>query len=200
MTEPGKYIVFEGGESVGKSTQIDRLARALPALATYEPGGDRFGAVLRSIALDVTVERVNPLTDVYLMAAQRAELLPSTIEPALNRGQHVVCDRSVISSLAYQGAQGIDLDVIRAINAPALEGRPQPDMVVLLDADPLETARRRQGPGDYFERKDLGYHCMVREIFLHVGAEVDAVVVDALQPLDTVTTQIRNAVHERLGI
>ena len=104
----GRFVVFEGGEGSGKSTQARLLAERWGALLTFEPGATELGARLRKILLDPATTDLDPRAEALLMAADRAHHVATTIRPALLRGRDVVCDRYVGSSLAYQGyARGL---------------------------------------------------------------------------------------------
>ncbi|MFM7095542.1 MAG: dTMP kinase, partial [Actinomycetota bacterium] len=138
----GKYIAFEGLEGCGKSTHVKRLAETLGAVATREPGGTRICAMLRAILADPDNTDIDPRTELLLMTADRAQLMSEVIEPALSTGQHVVSDRSVYSTLAYQGyGRGLGVNTIRSINEWALN-QTLPDIVVWIQI-PRDEAERR---------------------------------------------------------
>lgn len=196
----GKYIVFEGGENVGKTTQAARLAEALPAALVREPGGTKVGEEVRRLLLSPEINK-QPETEVLLHAAQRSELARTKTGPALETGLHVVSDRSWLSSAPYQGAQGITFDRILSVNQFALGELLRPDLCILLDADPLAAAERvPDKPKDYYESQGLEFHNRIRNNFLEIGAYMGAVIIDALQDVDAVTEQIREEVTERLAI
>jgi dTMP kinase len=139
----GRFIVLEGGEAAGKSTQAALLAERLGALLTREPGATRVGEALRHLLLNLPLTPV-PKAEALLMLADRAQHVAEVIEPALARGEDVVCDRYSGSTLAYQGyGRGLDLAALGEINDWATGGR-APDVVVLLDL-PVDVARRRKG-------------------------------------------------------
>ena len=124
MTTRGTYIAFEGLEGCGKSTHVTRLAEKINAVATREPGGTRIGALLRGILADPENTDLNSRTELLLMTADRAQHMSDLIEPTLQRGQHVVSDRSVYSSIAYQGyGRQLPIDTVRAVNDWALQSR-----------------------------------------------------------------------------
>ncbi len=144
MTGRGRFIVFEGGEGCGKSTQAARLAEDLGALLTREPGDTQIGAALRALLLDPATV-ITPVTEALLMAADRAEHVAAVVEPALSSGQDVVCDRYVGSSVAYQGhGRGLDVEQIRTTSAWATGGL-EPDLVLLLEVPAAVAAARRLG-------------------------------------------------------
>lgn len=199
MPERGRYIVFEGGEHVGKSTQADILARAIGGQLVREPGGTPVGLRIRHILLNPGLQK-SPMTEVLLHAAQRAELTETVIRPHLLDETHVVSDRSWISSAAYQGAQGVEMTEIEQINRAAVKELIKPDLIVLLDADPAAVISRSGAPEDYYERLDIHFHRSVRERFLDLGQRLGAVVIDATASIYTVGTAVREAVADRLRI
>jgi dTMP kinase len=137
----GRFIVLEGGEAVGKSTQAALLADRLGAVLTREPGGTAVGEALRRLLLDLPLAPV-PKAEALLMLAARAQHVAEVIEPALARDADVVCDRYSASTLAYQGfGRGLALDELEEMNAWAT-GHRAPDVIVLLDV-PLDVARQR---------------------------------------------------------
>lgn len=163
-----RFIVFEGGESSGKSTQAQRLARRLDAVQTREPGGTAIGARLRSLLLDVRTEGLDDRAEALLMAADRAQHVAEVVRPALRAGRHVVSDRYIGSSLAYQGhGRGLDVAELRRISAWAA-GDLWPDLIVLLDVPPevaagrrLEDPDRLEAAGDQFhDRVARGYRAL----------------------------------------
>jgi len=109
--------VFEGGDGSGKSTQAERLASRLDAVLTREPGGTPIGDLIRSLVLDPAHGELADRTEALLMAAARAQHVDELIEPSLRAGRHVVSDRYVASSLAYQGVgRGLGVDVVADVN------------------------------------------------------------------------------------
>jgi dTMP kinase len=139
----GRFIVLEGGEAVGKSTQAALLAQRLGAVLTREPGGTAVGEALRRLLLDLPLAPV-PKAEALLMLAARAQHVAEVIEPALVRGADVVCDRYSGSTLAYQGyGRGLPLAELEEMNGWAT-GHRAPDVIVLLEL-PLEVARQRLG-------------------------------------------------------
>jgi dTMP kinase len=153
-----RFIVLEGGEGVGKSTQAAALARHLGAVLTREPGGTALGEALRGLLLGSDRPAPVARAETLMMLAARAQHVAEVIEPALARGQDVVCDRYSGSTLAYQGyGRGLDLVEIAELDRWASGGR-APDLVILLDM-PAEGARQRragstpdriEGEGDDF--------------------------------------------------
>ena len=164
--ERGRFLAFEGGEAAGKSTQAERLARRLDALRTFEPGATAAGATIRSIFLDPATGDLDPRTEALLMAADRAEHAASQIEPALVAGRHVVTDRYLYSSVAYQAhGRGLDPTQVRDLSLWATGGL-EPDLVVLLDV-PVDVARARvqDAAPDRLESESVEFHERVRSGF-----------------------------------
>ncbi len=143
---PGRYIAFEGPEGCGKSTHAERLGAELDAVVTREHGGTRIGQLIRGILADPGNTDLTDRAEALLIAADRAQHLEQLVEPSLAAGRHVVSDRSVFSSLAYQGyGRGLPLDTIRSINEWAIAGR-WPELVILLDVS-AGTARAADALG-----------------------------------------------------
>lgn len=198
----GRLIAFEGGEAAGKSTQAERLARRIDALRTFEPGGTVAGATIRSIFLDPATGDLDPRTEALLMAADRAEHVASQVAPALAAGRHVVTDRYLYSSVAYQAhGRGLDPDQVRDLSLWATGGL-EPDLVVLLDV-PVDVARARvrDAAPDRLESESLEFHERVRAGF-HSQAAADPdrwIVIDATGDADDIEEQIRLRVEPLLG-
>jgi dTMP kinase len=197
------YIAFEGAEGCGKSTQARRLADALGAVLTRETGGTIIGQRLRAILHDTAVTDLDDHAETLIVAADRAQHLAEVVRPALVTGRHVVSDRSVYSTLAYQGyGRGLPVDDVRAINEWAV-GDTWPDLVVLLTVPDHVTAdRMRKRDLDRFERAGDEFHRRVQSGFAEMAAADPRrwVVVDASGPVDEVSATIRAAVRERLGV
>jgi len=201
----GWLIVFEGVEGAGKSTQLELLRQALEkagrkVVATREPGGTPVGERVRSILLDPAAT-VHPRAEALLFAAARAQHVEQVIRPALERGEVVLCDRYLDSSLVYQGAaRGLGQEPVAAINRFATAGL-VPDLVVLLRLDPAEGLARGRGGRDRIESQDLEFHRVVARAFLELAAADPErfAVVDAAQPVDRVALQVRAAVLRRIG-
>ena len=199
MTSPttGRFIVFEGIDGCGKSTQVERLAASQGWLATREPGGTELGGSIRSLILHGTQEPT-PLAEALLMAADRAHHVATVIEPAIAAGRTVVCDRYAASTVAYQGwGHEGDLDQIAAINAIATGGR-TPDVTILLDLPVALALVRRGTEPDRLEALDHGFHERVRSGYLAQAAADPGswVVVDATARPSAVAA----AVDEVLGL
>jgi dTMP kinase len=196
MGDPGRLIAFEGVEGAGKSTQLELLRRQLEGrgrevVVTREPGGTPVGERVRALLLDPEV-KIYPRAEALLFAAARAELVERVIRPALERGAVVLCDRYLDSSLAYQGgARGLGRGPVEEVNRLATGGL-LPDLVVLLDLDPADGLRRRQGDRDRIEAQDLDFHRRVREAFRALAAADPNrfAVVDGAAPVRQVAARV----------
>jgi dTMP kinase len=196
------YIAFEGAEASGKSTQAARLAKALGAVLTRETGGTAVGQRLRAILHDNGVVDLAPRAEALMAAADRAQHMHEVIGPALAGGRTVVSDRSVYSTLAYQGyGRGLDLEHLRAVNDWALQSR-WPDLVLLIDVEPDVVEHRLRGRQlDRFERAGHEFHERVRHGYRAMAAaEPDRwVVLDGSVAIEAVAAAARTTVAERLG-
>lgn len=200
----GIFIVFEGGDGSGKSTQARRLYRRLcrqsyPALLTHEPGGTVFGErVRRILKKGISVE---PRTWLFLFSAARTQLLEEVVRPALARGEAVVCDRYVPSTIAYQSyGHGLNLEMVSMVTEVATQGL-RPDVVVLLDTPPDVGLKRRAERGrDRFEAEALEFHKRVRGGYLKQAKEEPErwLVVDATLPRERVAAVIWQRVESLL--
>ncbi len=202
QTARGKFIVFEGGDGSGKSTQVERLASRLGARRTREPGGTPIGDQIRALVLDPAHTELADRTEALLMAAARAQHVAELIEPTLAAGTHVVCDRYVASSLAYQGAgRGLGIDVVADVNRFAI-AELTPDLTVLLDVDP-QSARSRLGDAlDRIEEAGAALGEQVVETYRTLAAaDPDGwVVVDANGSIEDVAERVDVVIAERLGL
>jgi len=199
----GRYIALEGAEGTGKSTHAARLAVHLDAVLTRETGGTDIGMRIRAILHDTSLTHLSHRAEALLTAADRAQHIDEIVAPALAAGRHVVSDRSVYSTLAYQGyGRCLPIDEVRQINQWALHAR-WPDLVVLIDT-PIEVLERRMRGRqlDRFEREDDDFHARVREGFRTMAAEDPEhwVVIDGAAGMDEVGANIRSCVAERLGL
>lgn len=176
MSARGVFITLEGGEGCGKSTQAALLAGRLreagiDVLAVREPGGTPVGEGIRSLLLDPATAGLDPLAELLLYEASRAQHVSAVIEPGLSAGRIVVCDRFADSSLAYQGhGRGLDLAMVARLNAIATRGL-APDLTLLLDVEPAEgVGRATHGGADRLEREALAFHERVRAGFASIAA------------------------------
>jgi dTMP kinase len=201
--DDGRYIALEGAEGSGKSTHAARLASALGAVLTREHGGTAIGERIRAILADPASTALSDKAEALLIAADRAQHLAEVVRPALAAGRHVVSDRSVYSSLAYQGyGRGLPLERIREINAWAIDAR-WPDLVLYLDVpERYLSSRMRRRELDRFEQAGPAFHARVRAGFRDLAAAEPErwVVVDGEGRIDAVASRLRDAVRERLGI
>lgn len=166
----GFFITFEGGEGVGKTTQIAKLAQALEAtgrtvVVTREPGGSQIANRIRSLLLDAKMEGLVPLAELFLYEASRAQHVHDVIRPALESGSVVICDRFADSSIVYQGAaRGIAGPLVRSLNQIATGGL-KPHLTFYLDLDPRIGLARVGARGilDRMEKEKLSFHQAVRK-------------------------------------
>lgn len=188
----GRFIVFEGGEGSGKSTQAALLAAKWGALLTREPGGTAVGAKIRELLLEPSTGELDPRAEALLMAADRSQHVNEVIRPTLAAGRDVVCDRYAYSSIAYQG-YGRELDVgeIERLSGWASADL-WPEVVVLLDIDAEVATARLQRELDRFERAGEGFHERVRAGFRALAAADPTrwVVVDGSAPVESVRDEI----------
>ena len=208
---PGWFIAVEGGDGVGKTTQIDSLARWLrkrgfDVVTTREPGATVLGAKLREILLHTKDrEPVGARAEALLFAADRADHMEKVVRPALERGAIVITDRHVDSSIAYQsGGRGLPAEEIAALSAFATEGL-RPNLVVLLDLDPAvawERAQARSEGPDRLEAEPAEFHRKVREVFrARAAAEPSRyLVVDATEPAGVITAIVQDRLENLLPL
>ena len=200
----GIFVVFEGVDGSGKSTQSkaleQRIASAGGAVAlVHEPGGTPIAERIRQLLKGG--HEVDPLVELLLFSAARASLVPSVVRPALERGSTVVCDRYIYSTLAYQGyGRGMELATVRELNDLATGGL-VPDLVVLLDLPPEHGLQRiAERPLDRIEREANEFHRRVREGYLDLASS-DAqrwLVLDATLPADDLSEAVWSRVSEML--
>jgi dTMP kinase len=191
------FVTFEGLDGSGTTTQSELLRQHLEeaerdVVLTREPGGTELGERVRELVLGDT--QISPWAEAALFAAARAELVAAVIQPALERGADVVCDRYLDSSLAYQGiARGLGVDRVLALNLDAIRGI-LPDVTFLLVVDPEEARRRSGPPGDRIEREgdeflrtvDAAY----RELASIFAGRIKSI--DASKPVDEVAKEVRD--------
>lgn len=174
---PGLFIALEGGDGAGKSTQAALLCQALESaghavVRTREPGGTPIGEKLRSLVLDHGHGEIDARTEALMFAASRSAHVHQVIVPALERGDVVVCDRFIDSSVAYQGAgRGLGARAVLDVNLWATDGL-RPDLTVLLDVDPAEGRNRRTtgaAAEDRLESEPDVFHASIRAAFLDLA-------------------------------
>ena len=207
MTEKGRLITFEGGEGVGKSTQIQRLTERLAAVGidvvtTREPGGTPGAEAIRSLVTEGAADRWSPLTETLLFLAARQDHVERLIEPALEKGAWVLCDRFIDSTRVYQGVAGtLGLDLVDRLHDVIFD-RLSPDLTLLLDL-PVSAGlarRRAAGGANRFEQKVTDFHQAVRDGFLGLatGEPGRFAVIDAAEPIEAVEAAVIRQVKCRL--
>jgi len=201
----GAFIVLEGGDGSGKSTQAQLLAERLRSagrsdvVETFEPGATLPGAAIRALLLDADAS-IDPITEALLLAADRAQQVVDVIRPALARGADVVSDRYVSSSLAYQGVgRGLGVDEVDRLSRWATGGL-DPDLVVVLDVDEATARSRRAEPGDRLERAGAEFHATVRDAYRTLAPERGWVVLDGNGDVDTVAARVWDVVERRVDL
>ncbi|MCU1297377.1 MAG: thymidylate kinase [Acidobacteriaceae bacterium] len=221
MAHRGKFITFEGLDGCGKSTQLERLAQTLraqglPVVVTREPGGTSTGEKIRNILLDSSTIGLAPMAELALMFASRVQHIKEIIQPALNAGNVVLCDRFTDSSEAYQGGgRKLGIEPILDLHRILCEGM-QPDVTILMDSDvapSIERARRRntkhpskngspEGDENRFEQESRAFFGRVRNAYLAIAVREPerVVVVDARGSPDETQKKIGDIVQRRLKL
>lgn len=196
----GLFVVFEGGDGVGKSTQGRLLAawardRGLPARLTFEPGDTAAGRLIRRIVLDPATGDLDPRAEALLYAADKAHHLYEVVRPALGRGELVICDRYVDSMLAYQGAgRVLEVAEVAEIARWATAGL-VPDLTVLLDLEPERAVGTIADP-DRVESAGAEFHRRARVLFLELAARAPEryLVLPARRPVEWIAEQVQERV------
>ena len=198
MVTRGVFIVLEGGDGCGKSTQAQLLISRLrdlgrEVLATREPGATEAGVAIRSLVLGGG--DLDARAEALLIAADRAQHAAEVVRPALERGAVVVSDRYIPSSLAYQGvARGLGVDQISRLSEWATGGV-VPDVVVVLDVPAGEAAARRAGPEDRMEREPDSFRLAVNQAYRDLAVRFGWTTVDGSAPVEVVADQVWAAVR-----
>lgn len=196
----GRFIVLEGGEGAGKSSQIERLAdrlrrRDLDVVTTFEPGDTALGREIRALTHHFEGP-LDPRAEALLMAADRAQHVAEVVRPAIARGAVVISDRYIPSSIAYQGvARGLGAEAISRISAWATDDL-VPDCVVVLDVDDATAATRIPVATDRLEAEGEAFHEAVRTAYRSLAAEHGWVIVDGNAPPEAVADAVWSAVLE----
>ncbi len=204
-----RFVTLEGGEGVGKSTQLKALAaalrgRGLAVVETREPGGSPGAEAIRNLLLQGEIERWTAEAEALLFAAARSDHVARTIRPALDAGQWVLCDRFLDSSIAYQGVVGgVGVEAIRRLHAVGSRGF-LPDRTLLLRIGDAEAAARANardvGGGDRFGARDTDYHARINAAFDRMAEEDPARfrLVDAAGAAEAVTARLMAALEDLL--
>jgi dTMP kinase len=201
----GVFVCFEGGEGSGKSTQARLLGERLRAegydvLLTFEPGDTAVGRELRRIVLSPETGELSHRTEALLYAADKAEHVDTVVQPALDRGEVVVTDRYVDTTLAYQGAgRELRIEEVEAVARWATHGL-RPHLTVVMDVDPRDGLGRFEGR-DRIEAEGLEFHDRARQSFLDLAAADPEhyVVLDARLPVDEIAAAIDDRLAPLLG-
>ncbi|MEH6568781.1 MAG: dTMP kinase [Halioglobus sp.] len=204
----GLFITVEGGEGVGKSTNIDFLEKHLQnqgveLVITREPGGTPLAENIRNLLLQVDTEPVDQITELLLIFASRAQHLKQLIEPALASGKWVLCDRFTDATYAYQsGGRQIEPRKVQMLEQ-LVQGEMRPDYTLLLDA-PVELGMERargRGELDRFEREELDFFHRVRHTYLQLAQESSGRyrIIDASLSLEAVQQQLLKVCSELLA-
>ena len=202
----GKFIVFEGIDGCGKTTQIDELSKWLPnsgliqtkskLITTREPGGSLLGQKLRGLILDNNKDnKPSSLSELLLYSADRAEHVSKIISPALNNNDWVISDRFSDSTLAYQGyGRNINLEIIKKIESIVCQGV-YPDLTFFLEISPEESILRRKNEiPDRIESEGINFLEKVNEGFKLIAKEKNWKVISASQTIKTISNQIKETV------
>ena len=198
----GLFIVMEGPDGSGKTTQINLLEEAgYECLITREPGGTVIGEEIRQLILNPEHKEMSPVTEMLLYAASRAQLVHEVIGPALEEGKIVISDRFVDSSIVYQGiARKLGISTVSAVNAPGI-GIYRPDGIFFIDLSEAEGLRRKkeQKNLDRMEQEGIDFHHMVSEGYRKVlSGRPEVMKIDGGRSIDTIQKKIRNHVDELL--
>ena len=201
----GLFITFEGTDGSGKTTQIKLLeeymqGKGYEVVLSREPGGTRISEIIRDLVLDPRNKEIVPLTEMILYAASRAQHVAEVIEPAVEKGKIVICDRYVDSSYAYQGGgRGMDLKIIADVNRIAINGT-VPDITFFLDIDPEISVRRRINStgADRIEQEKLDFHRRVYDGYkkLSILYPERIKTIDAAKSIEEISSQVRDYIDE----
>lgn len=201
----GKFIVFEGGDKSGKSTQIELVQQYLLSLGkkvllTREPGGTDsvIAEKIREIILDKAHDAMDSRTELLLFLASRAQHIMEIVQPALERGEVVLCDRFDGSTFAYQGAaRHLDLAIIKTMNNWAKYGL-EPDLVIYLDISPEQAdERRREAKQDRLDNEKRDFHQAVRQGYLRQAQEhKNWAVINAVGTIEDIAAEVKKAIDK----
>ena len=198
MSRTGRFVVLEGGDASGKTTQVALLVKRLQAeghdvVETFEPGATSLGRAIRAVLLDG--DEMEPLAETLLLAADRAQHVREVVIPSLQAGKVVVSDRFLPSSLAYQGVgRNVGVGTVERINVAA-RGGVEPHIVVVLDV-PDDVAASRHDPGDRLERAGADFHRRVRAAYRDLAPARGWVVVDGTGDIESIAEGVWAAVRD----
>jgi dTMP kinase len=198
----GRFVVLEGGDGSGKSTQAARLAsglrdRGVAVCETFEPGATGAGAVIRDLLLH-SPETIAPNTEALLMAADRAQHVAEQIAPALQRGEWVVCDRYLPSSIVYQGiVRGLGVGSVVDVNRMST-GTVEPDVVIVLDVTDAVARARAGGAPDRLEAEGDAFHDSVRAAYRTLAGDQGWALVDGNDEVEAVAARVWSLVEPLL--
>ncbi|HJT12903.1 MAG TPA: dTMP kinase [Dongiaceae bacterium] len=204
---PARFIVFEGGEGAGKSTQVQRLAETLRArgedvVTTREPGGAPGAEAIRGLLVSGDTARWSPETEALLINAARADHLDRTIRPALAKGQWVICDRFADSTMAYQGyGMGLDRAWLETLRKRVV-GETEPGLTLVFDL-PVDVGLGRAVASQRYEKMGRAFHDKLRAAFREIAQSADGrqrVMIDAGKDVDDVARQVLDAVTSAYGL
>ncbi|MCP5382795.1 MAG: dTMP kinase [Kordiimonadaceae bacterium] len=208
MTNPGKFITFEGGEGVGKSTQVNILVKKLMNLGidvvqTREPGGAPGAEEIRALLVTGGTDKWQPMTEALLHNAARAEHLAVTVKPALAAGKWVISDRYTDSTIAYQGyGQGMSTETLLELHRLST-GDFWPELTIILDGHELHRAKSREienaSNEDRYERMGEDFHQKLRQSFREIAKnnEKRCVLVSADGTIDEVAERVWEIIEDR---
>jgi len=198
MIKKGLFIVVEGIDGSGKTTQIKNLyeyltSKGIPTTVTREPGGTVIGEKIRDIVLDKAHKNMDAITEMLLIAASRAQHVVEFISAKQKAGVTVICDRYVLSSYVYQGvARGIELETVKKVNEYAMSGV-IPDITFFINIDNEESVKRRseRQVNDRIENEDNAFHIKVCNGYREMVKHLDNVqIIDGMQKVENVTLDI----------
>ena len=207
----GKFIVFEGIDGCGKTTQINEIFKWLPVsslissnssiIKTREPGGSALGEKLRQLILSNNIDNApSSLTELLLYSADRTEHISKIISPALKKGDWILSDRFSGSTLAYQGyGRNIDIEIIKQLEVIACQGE-KPDITFLLDISPEESISRRKNQiPDRIESEGINFLRKVNLGFKKIAQENNWIVLSAANNQENITNTIKRILIEKLS-